>query len=162
MNSGDSIDMNFSYATSVKDPQKRHAILRSAMVFPKTSTLVARTPIAKLKYTCHLGQQCKISDLISSVDGNQDFSAWGITSMLNEVVSDIHRNQKDYKPEIFDGFLIARDGQNLLHLERDGSKGDGRTGFLEYNAYRQEMMEEAKTERLIASLNTNNSKCNIC
>ena len=146
--------------------QRSYVILRSAMVFPKTSTLVAsdlkKKPIEKLKYTCHLGQQCKISELISSVDGNQDFSAWGITSMLNEIVSDIHRNQKDYKPEIFDGFLIARDGQNLLHLEREGSKGDGRTGFLEYNAYRQEMMEEAKTERLIATLNTNYSKCNIC
>ena len=159
-----SIDMNFSYANaSVKDPQKRHVILCSAMVFPKTSaSYLKKKPIEKLKYTCHLGQQCKILDLISSIDGNQDFSAWGITSMLNEIVSDIHRNQKDYKPEIFDGFLIARDGQNLLHLEREGSKGDGRTGFLEYNAYRQEMMEEAKTERLIATLNTNYSKCNIC
>ncbi len=139
--------------------------LRSVMRYCAQQWFSRKLPLwsqERLLQTCHLGQQCKISDLISSVDGNQDFSAWGITSMLNEVVSDIHRNQKDYKPEIFDGFLIARDGHNLLHLERDGSKGDGRTGFLEYNAYRQEMMEEAKTERLIASLNTNNSKCNIC
>lgn len=72
--------------------------------------------------------------------------------MLTDIISDINKHQADYKPETFDGFLFARDGQNLLHLERKGAKKDGRTGFLEYNAYRHEMMEEAKTERIIAEI----------
>ena len=80
--------------------------------------------------------------------------------MLNEIVSDIHENQQDYKPETFDGFLIARDGHSLLYLERENSKGDGRTGFLEFNSYRQDMMEEAKAERIISAIHAN-TQCNI-
>lgn len=166
MNNSDNIDFNFAFKTAtIQDPQKRHLIFRSAMVFPKTSSLVAsdskKIPILKMKYVCNLDQQCKISELISSIDKNQDFSAWGITSMLNEIVTDIHKNQLDYKPETFDGFLIARDGHNLLHLERENSKGDGRTGFLEYNSYHQDMVDEAKAERIISAIHAN-TRCNIC
>jgi hypothetical protein len=81
-----------------------------------------------------------------------------------------HRYQHalaDYKPGLFDGFLVNRDGQGMLLMKRQGADDSGRTGFIEYNNYRHEMIEEARTQRIVATIKASYTmgranRCVVC
>ena len=91
--------------------------------------------------------------MYTAISRSQDLRAWGVDPMLSEIIDDIKAHPKDYSPELWDGFLINRDGKDLVRCQRTGARGDGRTGFIEYNNYRHSMIEEARTARIIAAIN---------
>lgn len=145
-------DASYGVETSI-DPKVRHKILRSAMVFTRTEGLLTKgKPVVSVTYKCESGQPCNFASVFNAVEASQDLLAWGVSPMLSEIIGDIKDNQDAYHPARFDGFMINRDGNNLVHFTRGGSKGDGRTGFIEYNNYRHSMVEEARTSRIIAAV----------
>jgi hypothetical protein len=137
------------------DPTVRHKVLRSAMVFPRTVGLKDGKvePIVTAYYKCEAGSACDFSTVYTAIDRSQDLRAWGVNPMLTEILDDIKAHPSDYAPELYDGFLINRDGKDLVRLGREGAAGNGRTGFIEYNNYRHSMIEEARTARIIAAIN---------
>lgn len=144
-------DATYGIETSI-DPKVRHKILRSAMVFPRTEGLTKDPPVVSATYKCDSGKLCDFSSVFSAVDNSQDLLAWGVSPMLSEIIGDIKAHQDAYNPARFDGFMINRDGNNLVHFTREGAKGDGRTGFIEYNNYCHSMVEEARTSRIVAAI----------
>jgi hypothetical protein len=154
-----------SHITDNIDPQVKHKILRSSMVFPKTETLKKDPSLVYIKYRCD-DQRCDFTDAIKAISMNQEFQALGVVNILKSAVEDISEHHEAYLLNLFDGFQINQSNQNLLRLERVGSDGSGRTGFLEYNSFRQELMEECHTNRLITIVretiqNTNRPICTI-
>lgn len=154
-----------SHITDNIDPQVKHKILRSSMVFPKTETLKKDPSLVSIKYRCD-DQRCDFINAIKAVSKNQEFQALGVVNILKLAVVDISEHHEAYLPNLFDSFQINREGQDLLRLEREGSDGSGRTGFLEYNAVRQELVEEYHTNRLITTVcetiqNTDRPTCTI-
>jgi hypothetical protein len=141
-------------------PEMKHKILRSSMVFPRTSSLEEDESILDLSYECDQGK-CFFQDIYSKVQNNQDLVAWGCEKFITEIVKDIETYQEDYKPNLFDGYQINRDGTDFLRLRRENSDRNGRTGFIEYNQYRHEMIEEQRTQRIIASINAQKGDCVI-
>lgn len=134
------------------NPRVRHKILRSAMVFPRTEGLTKGTPVASATYKCESGHVCDFRSVFTAVGASQDLVAWGVSPMVSEIINDIKDHQYAYNPARFDGFMISRNGSNLIHFSREGAKGDGRTGFIEYTNYHHAMAEEARTSRIIAAV----------
>lgn len=148
------MDVQLSASVSDKvDENARHTVLRTSMVFPRTVTMKERDQaLVKAFYKCEAGSLCSFAGVANKVQGNHDVIAWGVDKMLQEIVNDLEKYQDDYHATTFDGFLIERDGRPLLSLQRKGSDQQGRTGFLEYNAYRHELVAERRTQRIEAAI----------
>ena len=102
------------------------------MVFPRTESLELSKPVMRVKYKCD-GSRCDFVSAMTAITKNQDFQAWDVAKMLTTIVEDISNHTDDYNPDLYDGFHVNLNGQDLLRLEREGAQGNGRTGFLDYN-----------------------------
>jgi hypothetical protein len=95
---------------------------------------------------------------MTAITKNQDFQAWDVAKMLTTIVEDISNNTEDYNPDLYDGFHVNLNGQDLLRLEREGSQGNGRTGFLDYNKVQRDLLEKYQTDRIISAVCTSVEK----
>ena len=95
-----------------------------------------------MTYSC-TENVCHFDKAMAAIDCNSDLHARGLTRLLTTIVQDIATNQKDYRPNLLDGFTINKDGQDVLRLEREDAKPDdkSRSGFIEYNYVRQDLIE---------------------
>jgi hypothetical protein len=47
----------------------------------------------------------------------------------------------------------------MLQMKRQGADDSARTGFIEYNNYKHEMIEEARTQRIVATIKASGTMC---
>jgi hypothetical protein len=139
------------------------------MIFPHTKGVKGgkAAPVLIAYYKCDIGQACDFSQVFTALKNSQDMTAWGMEPMLSEIITAISTHPADYKPGLFDGFLVNRDGQGMLLMKRQGADDSGRTGFIEYNNYRHEMIEEARTQRIVATIKASYTmgranRCVVC
>jgi len=138
-------------------PQCRHNVLRTSMVFPRTESLELSKPVMRVKYKCD-GPRCDFVSAMTAITKNQDFQAWDVAKMLTTIVEDISNHTDDYNPDLYDGFHVNLNGQDLLRLEREGAQGNGRTGFLDYNLARRDLLEIHRTDRIVSAVCTSVEK----
>jgi hypothetical protein len=127
---------------------RRHRIFQATAVYPRTDHLMLgaekESPVATLSFACgskdddatatDATASCDMSALAACVAGHPDLIAWSANYLAAEVVDDIARHQDHYTPQRLDGFVIARNGQYLVHLKKEGAAAKGRTGFIDIGA----------------------------
>jgi len=132
---------------TIIDLSEMHRIFQTCTVFPKTESLKQDAPAKRYKYSCS-PEGCNFSQIISDLSVDPDFCAFGLDKHLVRFVQDIEKHPDFYKPAIYDGFQVNREGRDLFRLEREGATGSSRTGFLEYNVFRQELLEAKQVRRI--------------
>ena len=97
--------------------------------------------IVKTNYTCD-AVACDFSDALVAIEKHHPrLLKYKSKDTCTQIVNDIQEHPEDYLPTEVDGYYIHRMGQELVHLQRDGSDGKGITGLIEYNDLRKKSMD---------------------
>lgn len=135
-------------------PEMRHQVYYSAMTFPKTDNLFKPQKI--VTYSCARTPDnttfCDFKNAYEKIRKDTDLLAWGVENVVEDIVKDIDRHQELYRASEVDGFEIHNRDSGSITFVREGSVGKDRTGVIDHQHVKKELIEEYRTERIISEL----------
>lgn len=124
------------------DASRKHQEIFKSMAFPDTQRIRQKreNTIVQTTYTCN-DTSCDFTSALLDLQKNPRFMKNKMGDICTHIVNDIKEHQDEYLPGAVDGYFINRMGHQLLHLQRQDSKGTDVTGCIEYNDLRKQSMD---------------------